>query len=147
MGGQQKIRANLGAAPSSVQNQAMSPAVPSVSASAYPLQVAGTIAGYRLLKALGAGTMGEVWQVADRQGNLYAAKILRSKLAIKPGIVQRFRMEKDLVTGVRHQNIVEVYDLIQTPEYMAILMEYTDGGDLGELLKRKETLNPLDAVY
>ena len=87
----------------------MSPAVPSVSASAYPLQVAGTIAGYRLLKALGAGTMGEVWQVADRQGNLYAAKILRSKLAIKPGIVQRFRMEKDLVTGVRHQNIVEVY--------------------------------------
>ena len=26
-------------------------------------------------------------------------------------------------------------------------MEYTDGGDLGELLKRKETLTPLDAVY
>lgn len=147
MGGQQKIRANLGAAPSSVQNQAMSPTVPSVSASAYPLQVAGTIAGYRLLKALGSGTMGEVWQVADRQGNLYAAKILRSKLAIKPGIVQRFRMEKDLVTGVRHQNIVEVYDLIQTPEYMAIIMEYTDGGDLGELLKHKGTLTPLDAVY
>lgn len=147
MSGQQKITANLGAAPSSVQNQAMSPTVPSVSASAYPLQVAGTIAGYRLLKALGSGTMGEVWQVADRQGNLYAAKILRSKLAIKPGIVQRFRMEKDLVTGVRHQNIVEVYDLIQTPEYMAIIMEYTDGGDLGELLKHKGTLTPLDAVY
>lgn len=147
MSGQQKITANLGAAPSSVQNQAMSPTVPSVSASAYPLQVAGTIAGYRLLKALGSGTMGEVWQVADRQGNLYAAKILRSKLAIKPRIVQRFRMEKDLVTGVRHQNIVEVYDLIQTPEYMAIIMEYTDGGDLGELLKHKGTLTPLDAVY
>ena len=110
-------------------------------------QTMSSLAGYRLLKALGSGTMGEVWQVADRQGNLYAAKILRSKLAIKPGIVQRFRMEKDLVTGVRHQNIVEVYDLIQTPEYMAIIMEYTDGGDLGELLKRKGTLTPLDAVY
>ena len=106
-----------------------------------------TIAGYRLLKALGSGTMGEVWKVADPWGNLYAAKILRSKLAIKPGIVQRFRMEKDLVTGVRHQNIVEVYDLIQTPEYMAIIMEYTDGGDLGELLKSRGTLPPLDAVY
>ncbi|WP_311588283.1 serine/threonine-protein kinase [Varibaculum massiliense] len=105
------------------------------------------IAGYRLLKALGAGTMGEVWKVADPRGNIYAAKILRSKLAIKPGIAQRFRMEKDLVTGVRHQNIVEVYDLIQTPEYMAIIMEYTDGGDLGELLKKRGTLLPLDAVY
>ncbi len=105
------------------------------------------IAGYRLLKALGSGTMGEVWKVADPWGNLYAAKILRSKLAIKPGIVQRFRMEKDLVTGVRHQNIVEVYDLIQTPEYMAIIMEYTDGGDLGQLLKSRGTLPPLDAVY
>lgn len=105
------------------------------------------IAGYRLLKALGSGTMGEVWKVADSRGNLYAAKILRSKLAIKPGIVQRFRMEKDLVTGVRHQNIVEVYDLVQTPEYMAIIMEYTDGGDLQELLKNRGTLPPLDAVY
>ncbi|WP_071128776.1 serine/threonine-protein kinase [Varibaculum massiliense] len=105
------------------------------------------IAGYRLLKALGSGTMGEVWKVADSRGNVYAAKILRSKLAIKPGIAQRFRMEKDLVTGVRHQNIVEVYDLVQTPEYMAIIMEYTDGGDLGELLKKRGTLLPLDAVY
>ncbi|MDU5268806.1 MAG: hypothetical protein E6165_04165, partial [Varibaculum cambriense] len=42
------------------------------------------IAGYRLLKALGSGTMGEVWKVADPRGNIYAAKILRSKLAIKP---------------------------------------------------------------
>ena len=105
------------------------------------------IAGYRLIKALGSGTMGEVWKVADPWGNCYAAKILRSKLAIKPGIAQRFRMEKDLVTGIRHQNIVEVYDLVQTPEYMAIIMEYTDGGDLGELLKKQGTLLPLDAVY
>lgn len=112
-----------------------------------PQQTPFYLAGYRLLKALGSGTMGEVWKVADPRGNIYAAKILRSKLAIKPGIAQRFRMEKDLVTGVRHQNIVEVYDLIQTPEYMAIIMEYTDGGDLGELLKKRGTLLPLDAVY
>lgn len=105
------------------------------------------LAGYRLLKTLGSGTMGEVWKVADPRGNIYAAKILRSKLAIKPGIAQRFRMEKDLVTGVHHQNIVEVYDLVQTPEYMAIIMEYTDSGDLGELLKKRGTLLPLDAVY
>ena len=110
-------------------------------------QPSSNIAGYRLLKALGAGTMGEVWQVVDPRGNLYAAKILRSKLAIKPGIAERFRMEKDLVTGIRHQNIVEVYDLVQTPEYMAIIMEYTDGGDLGDLLKSCGTLLPLDAVY
>ncbi|WP_122820693.1 serine/threonine-protein kinase [Varibaculum vaginae] len=112
-----------------------------------PPQTPFYLAGYRLLKALGSGTMGEVWQVADPGGNVYAAKILRSKLAIKPGIVQRFRMEKDLVTAIRHQNIVEVYDLVQTPEYMAIIMEYTDSGDLGELLKKRGTLLPLDAVY
>ncbi|WP_215523661.1 serine/threonine-protein kinase [Varibaculum prostatecancerukia] len=125
-----------------------SPQMPVVSQGApAPQQTPFYIAGYRLLKALGSGTMGEVWKVADSRGNLYAAKILRSKLAVKPGIAQRFRMEKDLVTGVRHQNIVEVYDLVQTPEYMAIIMEYTDGGDLGELLKKRGTLLPLDAVY
>ncbi len=125
-----------------------SPSMPAVNQGGSTVsQIPFHIAGYRLLKALGSGTMGEVWKVADSRGNLYAAKILRSNLAIKPGIVQRFRMEKDLVTGVRHQNIVEVYDLVQTPEYMAIIMEYTDGGDLGELLKKRGTLLPLDAVY
>jgi len=126
-----------------------SPAAENLEKSSLPpaTQPSSVIAGYRLLKALGSGTMGEVWKVADSRGNLYAAKILRSKLAIKPGIAQRFRMEKDLVTRVRHQNVVEVYDLVQTPEYMAIIMEYTDGGDLGELLKKRGTLLPLDAIY
>lgn len=126
-----------------------SPAAENLEKSSLPpaTQPSSVIAGYRLLKALGSGTMGEVWKVADSRGNLYAAKILRSKLAIKPGIAERFRMEKDLVTRVRHQNVVEVYDLVQTPEYMAIIMEYTDGGDLGELLKKRGTLLPLDAIY
>src|SRR3954464_6443789 len=52
------------------------------------------VGGYRLLKLLGAGGMGTVYEAESPQtGTRVAVKLLSSRLAANPSSVERFRQE------------------------------------------------------
>lgn len=93
---------------------------------------------YAVLDLIGRGGMGEVYEVRHaRLAGRYALKLLPPVFAQEHVSVTRFRREADILSALRHPNIVQVIDFDHTPAGQPFLvMEYLDGGDLSQLMAR-----------
>lgn len=98
--------------------------------------IGDTIAGkYRVVRCLGEGSFGKVYQVSDNTGNRYALKILKMwevPKNLQDKIMARFDMEYE--TGrIDSPYLVHSYDhgIISGNPY--ILMEFCPNGDLSHL--------------
>ena len=70
------------------------------------------IGGYKVIKQLGAGGMGEVYLVENIQMHkLYALKILPPKLSENDKFIERFRVEARVMADLKHPNIVSVHNI------------------------------------
>jgi DNA-binding NarL/FixJ family response regulator len=96
---------------------------------------------------IGAGGTGAVHAGMDRQtGEKVAVKILRSDLvADMPQLLERFRLEGDVLRRMNHPNIVKVLATADEGGQHYIVMEYVAGGSLADLLKR-EPKQPVEHV-
>lgn len=95
---------------------------------------------YHLDSVIGRGGMGEVWRGADSRGNALAFKLLQPQFAEDPAIVHRFIAERQLLTSVRHPNVVGVRDLVAEGNSLAIVMDLVPGTDLRRHLNEQGTL-------
>ena len=69
------------------------------------------IAGYRRLRQLGAGGMGEVHLAHhDRLNRKVALKLLRANIADDGDFVGRFLRESTAMAAVSHPNVVAIHD-------------------------------------
>ena len=110
----------------------------------------GTLLGarYRILRVLGEGGMGAVYQARDQElDRVIALKVIRPELAGNPAILQRFKQELILARNVTHRNVVRIFDLGEADGIKFITMEYVDGEDLRAILKREGKFTPRDAVH
>ncbi|HEV8322340.1 MAG TPA: serine/threonine-protein kinase [Myxococcota bacterium] len=95
------------------------------------------IGPYRILSLLGEGGMGAVY-LAEHTAIARKAvlKLLHPKYAKRPDVVQRFKNEARAANEVAHEDIVEIYDMGETPEGAPyIVMEYLKGRTLQDLLR------------
>jgi serine/threonine protein kinase/tetratricopeptide (TPR) repeat protein len=109
----------------------------------------GTVLGsrYEILRVLGEGGMGAVYQARDKElDRLIALKVIRPELAGNPAILQRFKQELILARHITHKNVVRIYDLGEADGIKFITMEYVDGEDLRSLLKHHGKFSPGEAV-
>jgi tRNA A-37 threonylcarbamoyl transferase component Bud32/HEAT repeat protein len=109
------------------------------------------IGEYRIVRLLGEGGMGVVWEATHRALNRRAAiKFLRPELTSNPGVVARFLQEARAVNLINHDNIVDIYDYGELDDgSVYFVMEFIEGEDLTELQARERPL-PLDktiAIY
>src|SRR5262249_5938942 len=74
-----------------------------------------------------------------------ALKLLAPRLASKPEVVARFRSEARAAARLRHENIVGVYEFGEINGAYYLAMEFIDGHDLHELVRRKQRLDPAEA--
>ncbi|MBN2797758.1 MAG: protein kinase [Deltaproteobacteria bacterium] len=89
---------------------------------------------YTVESALGATEWARVYRVRNNVlGGKYALKVLARGGA---GLIQRLQREGRLQAALRHQGVVEVHDLIEVHGRPALVMDYVDGPDLPELLRR-----------
>lgn len=103
-----------------------------------PLRIGETFAGYRVLRLLGSGGMGEVYLVQHpRLPRREALKVLRSDISSDPAFRDRFIREADLAAGLRHPHIVGVHDRGEHDGQLWISMDYIDGTDLGQLVEKR----------
>ncbi|MEJ2110414.1 MAG: serine/threonine-protein kinase, partial [Acidobacteriota bacterium] len=111
-------------------------------------EIGSTIAGrYEVLALLGAGGMGAVYKMHDRElDRTVALKVIRPELAYSTGMSQRFKQEIILARDVTHRNIVRMYDLGKSEETAFVTMEFVEGETLTELLKRRGKLPVDEAV-
>jgi len=101
---------------------------------------------YRILKVLGAGGMGVVYQAWDAElGVVVALKVVRPEVMNDPHAAQeierRFKRELLLARQVTHKNVVRIHDLGEVGGVKYITMPFVEGEDLSHLLKRE---GPLD---
>ena len=86
---------------------------------------------FSLVKRLGEGGMGQVWQVCDQELQIdIAIKILNPELASRPDQVELLKNECRNTRLLVHPNIVRVFDFHRTEDLAFISMEYIQGEDL-----------------
>jgi serine/threonine protein kinase len=104
-----------------------------------------TIGKVRIDKYLARGGMGEVYLgthlTLERP---VAVKVLHSFIEEDPDLLVRFHREAKVVAGLRHPNIVQIYDFDAIDGHPYIVMEYLNGPPLAtylsDLHKRNERI-------
>ncbi len=99
------------------------------------------IGKYQIDSLLGKGGMGEVYKAHDfALGRFVALKVMRGPALDDANARERFVREAQAAGGLRHPNIVTVYDLGEFEDRMFIAMEFIHGEDLEHLIKKKSRL-------
>jgi serine/threonine-protein kinase len=99
---------------------------------------AGKVVGYRQIKKLGEGGMGEVWQVEEEEtGQQMAMKLMLSQVANSEASRDIFLREANIAGQLEHENIVRQFKCGNYRGTYFILMELCDGGSVDALMKKK----------
>jgi len=102
---------------------------------------------YEIIKILGEGGMGAVYKARDRElEREVALKVVRPELSNNPEILERFKQELILARQVTDRNIIRIFDLGEASGIRFITMEYVEGQNLHQLLKRQGKLPIAEAV-
>jgi serine/threonine protein kinase len=102
-----------------------------------------TIGPYRIVRQLGEGTTGRVFEVEHvRIGHRAAMKVVHQD-AVLPGVVSRLFAEARAVNLIGHPHIVEIGDVLEPsegqPEH-ALVMELLDGRSLADFVSKQQPL-------
>jgi predicted Ser/Thr protein kinase len=110
--------------------------------------VGKTLGDFEIREEIGKGGMGQVYKAKqislDRD---VAIKILSSHLSEVEEFRERFDLEAKVVASLIHENILQVYSKGVTADgihYFA--MEYVDGEDLADKIKRGVTFSEAEAI-
>jgi serine/threonine protein kinase len=101
---------------------------------------------YRVLRVLGVGGMGTVYQAEHRvMERCVALKVIRTDLTSNAGAVERFRREVKAAAKLTHPNIVNAFDAEQVGNLHFLVMEYVEGNDLAHVVAERGPLPVAEA--
>lgn len=100
---------------------------------------------YHILRELGVGGMGAVYQAWDAElGVAVAVKVIRPEALKDPReaaeLERRFKRELLLARQVTHKSVVRIHDLGEIQGIKYITMSFVDGEDLSTVLRREGRL-------
>lgn len=101
-----------------------------------------TLGDFQVERLLGRGGMGEVYLATQVSLNRpVALKVLRPEVLAKPGYLDRFMAEAITVAKLNHPSIVHVYAMDEIEGIHFIAMEYVEGTNLREYVRRRGALD------
>jgi serine/threonine protein kinase len=103
---------------------------------------------YRLVRKLGEGGMGSVWEAVNLfTHRRFALKLVSRGAENLPLLNERMLREASAAGRLQHPNVIEVYDVGATDEGDPFLvMELLEGQTLEQLLKQRTKLQPQQAL-
>jgi len=105
---------------------------------------------YELVRLLGKGGMGTVWEARHTQiGKRVAIKFLHPHLVDNPELVERFTREARAAAAIGHRSIIDIGDIGQAADgSIYLIMEYLEGRSFGNLLQQQRgQLSPERIAY
>ena len=101
-----------------------------------------TLGNYVILDKLGQGGMGMVLKARHRRmGRVVALKVMSPAAVKSPDAVKRFHREVQTAAKLTHPNIVTAFDADEAKGTHFLVMEYVEGDDLSQLVKKHGTLS------
>ncbi len=95
------------------------------------------LGSYQVIEAVGAGGMARIYKGVHTELNRFAAiKVVNWGLQEDPEFTERFRREAQAIASLRHPNIVQIFDFGKYEHGYFMAMEFIDGSDLAQLLRR-----------
>ena len=94
------------------------------------------MAGYDILREIGRGGMGVVYQARQKILNrIVALKMILGGTQIRPQEHARFLAEAEIIASLQHPNIVQIYEIGEAAGRPFFSLEYVDGGTLAQRLR------------
>jgi tetratricopeptide (TPR) repeat protein/tRNA A-37 threonylcarbamoyl transferase component Bud32 len=108
--------------------------------------LSGTIAGrFVILKLLGAGGMGQVYQAKDTKlKRIVAIKRMSPRLQQDESDRRRFLREAQQASALNHPNVAGIYDVIEEGGETFLVMEFVEGTPLRTTMQGHKSLSNED---
>ncbi|MCK5454275.1 MAG: serine/threonine protein kinase, partial [Calditrichia bacterium] len=95
------------------------------------------IDNYRIIENLGVGGMGVVYKAIHiKLDKFFALKVIAPGLIMNENFIERFQTEAKALAKFEDPNIVQIYDLRSLDDQWFIVMEFVDGINLQEKIKK-----------
>mmetsp|Transcript_6115 Transcript_6115/g.11721 ORF Transcript_6115/g.11721 Transcript_6115/m.11721 type:complete len:146 (+) Transcript_6115:107-544(+) len=106
-----------------------------------------SIGNWTLEVPIGSGSFAIVWKATHRINGTVAAikEINTEKLSKK--LKENLASEIAVLERIRHENIVCLIELIREPGKIYLVLEYCNGGDLGQYLRKYGRIKESTACY
>jgi serine/threonine-protein kinase len=105
--------------------------------------IGSNIQNYRIVRELGTGAMGAVYEAVDTfVERPVAIKMLRAEIARQPELIERFRSEAVTLARLNHPNIALLYNFFREGDDYYMVMEFVAGQPLESLIRSAGRLDP-----
>ncbi|NOZ91753.1 protein kinase [bacterium 3DAC] len=99
---------------------------------------------YLVVDFIGEGGMAQVFKAVETDSGLnVAVKIMKRE---NYESADTYRREFVVLRGLMHPYIVKLYDFIDTPEYVYVVMEYLPGGSLKERINSDDRMKLIEDI-
>ncbi|CAD6333096.1 unnamed protein product [Miscanthus lutarioriparius] len=107
---------------------------------------ANPLSGYRIGKTLGIGSFGKV-KIAEHilTGHKVAIKILNRRKIRSMEMEEKVKREIKILRLFMHPHIIRLYEVIDTPDDIYVVMEYVKSGELFDYIVEKGRLHEEEA--
>ncbi|MGA2585866.1 MAG: serine/threonine-protein kinase [Candidatus Aminicenantales bacterium] len=124
--------------PSDIAESAPSPSTKTMVTPFMDLSRGTLFAGrYEVIEEIGKGGMGKVYKVYDQKiKEIVALKLIKPEIGFNEKAVERFKNELKFARKISHRHVCRLYDLGEIGMSHFITMEYVEGEDLKNFIRR-----------